>query len=129
MRNIDIDPFRRNSIGFDRLFSMMDESLRFEPEDRYPPYDIVRIGDDTYRVSLAVAGFTPDQITVVQHQNVLTVVGRPLEKDEKTEYLCRGIAGALSNAVSALPTMSRWWARPSRMGCSTSILCGVCPRR
>ena len=40
-----------------------------------------------------MAGFTPDQITVVQHQNVLTVVGRPLEKDEKTEYLCRGIAG------------------------------------
>jgi molecular chaperone IbpA len=93
MRNIDFDPFRRTSIGFDRLFSMMDESLRFEPEDRYPPYDIVRIGDDSYRVSLAVAGFTRDQITVVQHQNVLMVAGRPSEKDDKTEYLYRGIAG------------------------------------
>ena len=93
MRNIDFDPFWRTSIGFDRLFSMMDDSLRLEPEDRYPPYDIVRIGEDSYRVTLAVAGFTPDQIGVTQHQNVLTVVGRPPEKNLKTEYLYHGIAG------------------------------------
>ncbi len=93
MRNIDFDPFWRTSIGFDRLLSMMDESLRFEPEDRYPPYDIVRIGEDSYRVTLAVAGFTPEQIGVTQHQNVLTVVGRPSEKTEQTEYLYHGIAG------------------------------------
>ncbi|WP_298428441.1 Hsp20 family protein [Rhodoblastus sp.] len=93
MRNIDFDPFWRTSIGFDRLFSMMDDSLRYDPEDRFPPYDIVRTGDDNYRVTLAVAGFTSDQISVTQHQNVLTVVGRPSERSEKTEYLYHGIAG------------------------------------
>jgi molecular chaperone IbpA len=93
MRNIDFDPFWRTSIGFDRLFSMMDDSLRFEPEDRYPPYDIVRTGEDNYRVTLAMAGFTPDQVGVTQHQNVLTIVGRPSEKNAKTEYLYHGIAG------------------------------------
>jgi molecular chaperone IbpA len=93
MRSIDFDPFWRNSIGFDRLFSLMDETLRFEPEDRYPPYNIVRTGEDTYRVSLAVAGFAPTQIGVTQHQNVLTVAARPSEKDDKAEYLYRGIGG------------------------------------
>jgi molecular chaperone IbpA len=93
MRNIDFDPFWRNSIGFDRLFSLMDDALRFEPEDRYPPYNIVRTGEESYRVSLAVAGFAPDQIGVTQHQNVLIVAARPAEKDDKAEYLYRGIAG------------------------------------
>jgi molecular chaperone IbpA len=91
MRNIDFDPFWRTSIGFDRLFAMIDETL--ESEDRYPPYNIVRTGEDAYRVSLAVAGFAPNQIGVTQHQNVLTVSARPSEKDDKAEYLYRGIAG------------------------------------
>jgi molecular chaperone IbpA len=91
MRNIDFDPFWRSSIGFDRLFAMIDETL--EPEDRYPPYNMLRTGEDTYRVSLAVAGFAPCQIGVTQHQNVLTVAARPTEKDDKAEYLYRGIAG------------------------------------
>ncbi len=93
MRNIDFDPFWRNSIGFDRLFSLMDDALRFEPEDRYPPYNIARTGEESYRVSLAVAGFAPDQIGVTQHQNVLIVAARPAEKDDKAEYLYRSIAG------------------------------------
>jgi len=91
MRNIDFDPFWRTSIGFDRLFAMLDNTL--EPEDRYPPYNIIRTGEDAYRVSLAVAGFAPSQIGVTQHQNVLTVAARPSEKDDKAEYLYRGIAG------------------------------------
>jgi len=91
MRNIDFDPFWRTSIGFDRLFAMIDETL--ESEDRYPPYNIVRTGEETYRVSLAVAGFAPNQIGVTQHQSVLTVAARPSEKDDKAEYLYRGIAG------------------------------------
>ena len=90
--NIDFDPFWRTSIGFDRLFSLMNDNQRLEPEDRYPPYDIVRTGEDAYRVTLAVAGFTPAQIGVTQHQNVLTVSGRTQEKNEKYEYLYRGIA-------------------------------------
>lgn len=90
MRNIDFDPFWRTSIGFDRLFALIDQ---LEPEDRTPPYDIVRTGEDAYRVSLALAGFAPDSIGVTQHQNVLTVAARPHGQTGKAEYLYRGIAG------------------------------------
>ena len=93
MRNTNFDPFWRTSIGFDRLFSMLDDNLRVEPEDRYPPYDIVRTGDDNYRVSLALAGFAPDRIEVTQHQNVLTVSGTPSDETANAEYLYRSIAG------------------------------------
>jgi len=93
MRNLNLDPFWRTSIGFDRLFDLMDESLRFEPEDHYPPCNIVRTGEDNYRISLAVAGFRPEQISVTVHQNTLIVSGRVHEKQGETEYLYRGIAG------------------------------------
>lgn len=93
MRNLTLDPFWRTSIGFDRLFDLMDESLRFEPEDHYPPCNIVRSGEDSYRISLAVAGFKPDQISVTVNQNMLIVTGRAEEKQDGGEYLHRGIAG------------------------------------
>ena len=93
MRNLNLDPFWRTSIGFDRLFDLMDESLRFEPEDHYPPCNIVRTGENSYRISLAVAGFSPDQISVTVNQNMLIVAGRVDEKQDQGEYLYRGIAG------------------------------------
>ena len=92
MRNLNLDPFWRTSIGFDRLFDLMDESLRFEPEDHYPPCNIVRTGEDSYRISLAVAGFKPDQISVTVNQNMLVVAGRADEKQDKGEYLYQGIS-------------------------------------
>jgi molecular chaperone IbpA len=93
MRNLNLDPFWRTSVGFDRLFDLMDQSLRFEPEDHYPPCNIVRTGEDSYRISLAVAGFKPEQISVTVHQNVLTVTGRVNENESTGEYVYRGIAG------------------------------------
>jgi molecular chaperone IbpA len=93
MRHLNLDPFWRTSIGFDRLFDLMDESLRFEPEDHYPPCNIVRTAEDRYRISLAVAGFKPEQIAVTVHQNTLTVAGSADEKANDGEYLYRGIAG------------------------------------
>jgi len=93
MRNLNLDPFWRTSIGFDRLFDLVDESLRYEPEDHYPPCNIVRTGEDSYRISLAVAGFKPDQISVTVNQNTLTIAGRIDEKQDKGEYLYHGIAG------------------------------------
>lgn len=93
MRNLNLDPFWRTSVGFDRLFDLMDDSLRFEPEDHYPPCNIVRTGEDAYRISLAVAGFRPQQISVTVHQNTLIISGRVNEKPGETEYLYRGIAG------------------------------------
>ena len=92
MRTLNIDPFWRTTVGFDRLFDMMDESLRFEPQDNYPPCNIVRTGEDTYRISLAVAGFKPEQIDVTVHQNILTLSARLPEKQNQAEYLYRGIA-------------------------------------
>ena len=93
MRNLNLDPFWRTSVGFDRLFELMDESLRFEPEDHFPPCNIVRTGEDSYRISLAVAGYKPEQISVTVHQNTLVISGRANEKPGETEYLYRGIAG------------------------------------
>ena len=92
MRTLNIDPFWRTTVGFDRLFDMMDESLRFEPQDNYPPCNIVRTGEDTYRISLAVAGFKSEQIDVTVHQNTLTISARVLEKQNEADYLYRGIA-------------------------------------
>jgi len=93
MRTLNVDPFWRTSIGFDRLFDLMDNSLRVGPEDNYPPYNIVRTGEDTYRITLAVAGFKPEHISVVAQQNTLAVTGRVPEKQDETEFLYRGIAG------------------------------------
>ena len=73
MRTLNLDPFWRTTVGFDRLFDMMDESLRFEPQDNYPPCNIVRTGEDHYRISLAVAGFKPEQINLTVHQNTLII--------------------------------------------------------
>lgn len=93
MRTMNLDPFWRTSIGFDRLFDLMDESLRFEPEDHYPPCNIVRTGENTYRISLAVAGFKPEQVNVTVNQNTLVVSASADDKEDKGEYLYRGIAG------------------------------------
>jgi len=94
MRTMNLDPFWRTSIGFDRLFDLMDESLRFEPEDHYPPCNIVRTGENSYRISLAVAGFKPEQVNVTVDQNTLIVSANADDKQEdKGEYLYRGIAG------------------------------------
>jgi molecular chaperone IbpA len=93
MRMMNLDPFWRTSVGFDRLFDLMDESLRYEPEDHYPPCNIVRTGEDKYRISLAVAGFKPEQISVTVHQNTLTIAGRADDKQGEARYLHRGIAG------------------------------------
>jgi molecular chaperone IbpA len=89
--NLNLDPFWRSSIGFDRLLDLMDESLRYQPENNYPPYNIARTGENAYRISLAVAGFKPDQINVTVEQNTLVVTGREVKKSEH-DYLHRGIA-------------------------------------
>jgi molecular chaperone IbpA len=71
----------------------MDASLRFEPEDNYPPCNIVRTGENAYRISVAVAGFKPEQVSVTVDQNTLIIAGRVDEKQGGSEYLYHGIAG------------------------------------
>jgi molecular chaperone IbpA len=91
MRNVNLSPFWRSSVGFDRLFDLLDENLRLEPEDNYPPYNIVRTGEDSYRISLAVAGFSPDEVAVTAQQNLLTISGRKAQETEE-QFVYRGIS-------------------------------------
>ena len=92
MRGHDFAPFRRSTVGFDRLFDFLESASRAE-QDNYPPFDIEKLGDDTYRITLAVAGFKRDEIEIVAHQNMLTVTGRRSEqKGRDGSYLHMGIA-------------------------------------
>jgi len=88
--SFDFTPYRRSTVGFDRLFNLLEAGAR--EDDGYPPFDILREGDDSYRITLAVAGFRPEDIEVVAQQNLLTVTGKRAEDDGKGEYLHRGIA-------------------------------------
>ena len=88
--NFDFTPYRRSTVGFDRLFNLLEAGAR--DEDGYPPFDIVKDGDDSYRITLAVAGFRPEDIEVIAQQNQLTVTGRRAEDEGADEYLHRGIA-------------------------------------
>lgn len=90
--NFDFTPYRRSTVGFDRLFDLLETGMRGDAADGYPPFDIVRDGEDSYRITLAVAGFRPDEIEVVAQQNQLTVTGKRNEDDGKGQYLHRGIA-------------------------------------
>lgn len=92
MRDFDLTPIWRSTVGFDRLIDLIDDSLRLAGEDNYPPYNIARTGEDNYRISLALAGFKPEEITVTAEQNMLTVEGRKADKDDR-EYLYQGISG------------------------------------
>jgi molecular chaperone IbpA len=87
----DPTPLWRSTVGFDRLFNLIDETSRWAGEDNYPPYNIERTGEDRYQISLALAGFSPDEVTITAEQNVLTVEGRKAEKEQR-QYLYQGIS-------------------------------------
>jgi molecular chaperone IbpA len=92
MRNLDLSSLWRSSVGFDRLFDLIDESARWAGEENhYPPYNIERTGEDRYQISLALAGFTPEEVSITAEQNVLTVEGRKAEKTDH-QYLYQGIS-------------------------------------
>lgn len=88
--DFDFAPYRRSTVGFDRLFNLLEAGTR--EDDGYPPFDILKDGEDSYRITLAVAGFRPEDIDVVAQQNQLTVTGKRAEDNGKGEYLHRGIA-------------------------------------
>ena len=90
----DFAPFRRSTVGFDRLFDMLENSGTGQGQENYPPFDLIKSGDNEYRIELAVAGFKPDEIDITAHQNVLIVSGRKGEESEQkgNDYIYRGIA-------------------------------------
>lgn len=90
MRTHDFSPLWRSTIGFDRLFDLAETAQR-AGEDNYPPYNIERLSDDRYQISLAVAGFSPSEISVTAEQNVVTIEGSKGDRTEH-EYLYRGIS-------------------------------------
>ena len=88
--SFDFAPYRRSTVGFVRLFNLLESEMR--DDDGYPPFDIERQGEDSYRITLAVAGFGPDEIEIVAQQNQLTVTGERAEDKDLGQYLHRGIA-------------------------------------
>jgi molecular chaperone IbpA len=90
MATLDFTPLFRSSIGFDQLQGLLSDALERE-ESGYPPYNIEKVGEDRYRIVMAVAGFGHNDISIVQEQNLLTVHGRLKDAERKT-YLHRGIA-------------------------------------
>ena len=89
----DLTPLYRSSIGFDHLARMLDEAATFEPPT-YPPYNIERVGEDEYLISVAIAGFNADDVNIEVKGSDLTITGKKSEKlDGKKEFLHQGIAG------------------------------------
>jgi len=100
MRTFDLAPLYRSTIGFDRLFSMLDG---FESTPGYPPYNIERTGENTYRISVAVAGFGENDLSIEAKENALTIKGAKQEKQEQTsEVLYQGIAARAFERVFQL---------------------------
>ena len=93
MRTLDFSPLYRSSIGFDRMASLLDAVSRTESKQpSYPPYNIELTGDDTYRITMAVAGFAESDLDLQVEQNLLTVSGKKADSSEPKEFLYQGIA-------------------------------------
>jgi molecular chaperone IbpA len=93
MQTIDFSPFYRSTVGFDRLFNRLDGLVGQEAKS-YPPYNIEKVGDNAYRISIAVAGFAESDIAIESKENSLSIKGAkaPEGEDSKREFLHRGIA-------------------------------------
>jgi molecular chaperone IbpA len=94
MRQFDFTPFRRSAIGFDRLFDLLEASARQQASENYPPFNLERVSEDRYRITIAVAGFKSDEIDITAQQNLLLVAGKKAGENENNQgsYLHLGIA-------------------------------------
>jgi len=94
MRQFDFTPFRRSTIGFDRLFDMLEATARQASSENYPPFNLERVAEDRYRITLAIAGFKADEIDVIAQQNLLLVAGKKREDESQQTgaFLHLGIA-------------------------------------
>ncbi|MBY3207201.1 Hsp20 family protein [Rhizobium laguerreae] len=90
--NLDFSPLIRSSVGFERMLNALEAASRAETIDNWPPYDIVKTGEDEYRIAMAMAGFSQDELAIIQEQNMLVVSGQKAN-GEDVQYLHRGIAG------------------------------------
>lgn len=93
MRTYDLTPLYRSSVGFDRVFDLLDNAAGKAESAGYPPYNIERLDENDYRITLAVAGFGEDDIDIELREHTLTVTGSRKDADEGREFLYQGIAG------------------------------------
>ena len=91
MNRFDFTPYRRTTVGFDRLFDLLERQARANAGDNYPPFNIERRGEDAYRITLAVAGFKPEELDITAQQNLLVVKGSKSDLADR-QYLHLGIA-------------------------------------
>jgi len=89
---IDFSPLYHSAIGFDRMANLLDSVAR-DAKPSYPPYNVERLDDNDYRITMAVAGFTEDDLEITSEQNTLVISGRQQEEGEDRNFLYRGIAG------------------------------------
>lgn len=92
MRSFDLTPYRRSAIGFDRLFDMLEASARQAQTENYPPFNLERLADNHYRITIAVAGFAAGEIEIVAQQNLLQVKGKKEDQPASGAFLHLGIA-------------------------------------
>ena len=103
MRTFDLTPLYRSTVGFDRLFSLLDQAAGFEAAPSYPPYNIERTGENEYRITIAVAGFSEADLSIEAKENALTIRGEKQDKQEKTgEVVYQGIAARTFERVFQL---------------------------
>ena len=88
----DFAPLWRSGVGFDRLVDLVEQAVKFEPTDNYPPYNIEKTGEDAYRLTMAVAGFSGDELDITAQENTLVVTGKAKKDEDENRYLHRGIA-------------------------------------
>ena len=104
MRTYDLTPFYRSTVGFDRLFSLLDQATS-DGSPGYPPYNIERTGENAYRISVAVSGFAKEELSIVAKENTLTIKGEKVASEnskEKSAVLYRGIASRAFERVFQL---------------------------
>ena len=92
MRTYDFTPLYRATVGFDRMASLLDRAMTADTATTYPPYNIEKLGENEYRISIAVAGFTADELSIESRDNAVVVTARKEETDQQRTYLHRGIA-------------------------------------
>lgn len=92
MNRFDFTPYRRSTVGFDRLFDLLENASRAGGSENYPPFNIERRGEDAYRITLAVAGFKPADLDITAQQNLLVIQGRKNEEQAEGQFLHVGIA-------------------------------------
>ncbi len=134
MRTFDFAPFYRSTVGFDRVFSTLDQLVGVDGSvPSYPPYNIARTDENAYRISVAVAGFTDADLSIEAKENMLTIHGEKQTNDEEEtgDVLYQGIAARTfeRSFQSSSPTMFRSRARAWRTGSYTSTSCARFRRR